>query len=109
MESLLDALPSPRKTEEKNFAPVSPLPVGQHQQDDGRRGVGHLALLVMRLPCSSFSAAWRWWPRSSASSNPAGAAGRIGHARAPLVEDQIQVGAQPVPTLLEGRDARCGC
>ena len=35
---------------------------------------------------------------------PAGAAGRIGHVRAPLIQDQVEAGAQPVPVLLEGRD-----
>src|ERR1035437_3253677 len=79
--------------------------------------------------CSSSSAACRSWPRSSPTSEttpggeaghqpigffplvvpaeqPAGAAGQIGHVRAPMIEDQLEAGAQPVPTLLEGCDAR---
>jgi hypothetical protein len=41
-----------------------------------------------------------------AAKQPAGAAGQIGHVPAPLVQDQVQAGAQPVPTLLDRRDAR---
>jgi hypothetical protein len=36
---------------------------------------------------------------------PTGAAGQIGDARVPLVEDQLEAGAQPVQALLERRDA----
>ena len=39
----------------------------------------------------------------------AGAAGQIGHARATLVEDQVQAGTQPIPAVLERCDARCAC
>jgi hypothetical protein len=31
---------------------------------------------------------------------PAGAAGGVGHVRPPLVQDQFEAGAQPVPALL---------
>ena len=41
-----------------------------------------------------------------AHQHPAGAAGGGGYVRAPLVKDHIQAGAQPIPALLEGRDAR---
>src|ERR1035437_3315462 len=34
------------------------------------------------------------------------AARQIGHVRAPLVEDQVQAGAQPIPAGLERRNAR---
>jgi len=34
-----------------------------------------------------------------------GAAGDGGHVRAPLIEDQIEAGAQVVPPLLQRRDA----
>ena len=40
--------------------------------------------------------------------HPARATGDIGHVRAPLLQDQIQAGAQPIPALLEGGDARAG-
>jgi hypothetical protein len=30
----------------------------------------------------------------------------MGHVRPPLVEDQVKAGAQPVPALLDRRDAR---
>ena len=40
-----------------------------------------------------------------AHQQPAGVAGQIGHVRAPLVEDQVKAGAQPVPALLERRGA----
>jgi hypothetical protein len=39
-----------------------------------------------------------------AHQQPAGAAGRIGHVRAPLVDHQIQAGTEPISALLEGRD-----
>jgi hypothetical protein len=43
-----------------------------------------------------------------ARQQPAGAAGQFGHVGAPLVEDQVEACAQPVPALLECRDARFG-
>ena len=39
---------------------------------------------------------------------PAGAPGQIGRVRAPLVQDQHEDGAHPIPALLERRDARVG-
>jgi hypothetical protein len=35
---------------------------------------------------------------------PAGAAGQIRHIGTPLVQDQVEAGAQPIPPLLEGCD-----
>jgi hypothetical protein len=89
---------------------------------EASRGLGSSATVSH---CSSSWAACRSWPRGSATtpgsmrvtSRPAhfpssrapataGAAGHIGHVRAPLVEDQIQAGAQAIPTLLERRDER---
>jgi len=55
--------------------------------DAGHQPVGFLALVA-------------------AYQQPAGAAGQIGHFRAPLIEDQTEAGAQPIPALLERRDAR---
>jgi hypothetical protein len=34
------------------------------------------------------------------------AARQIGHARSPLVEDQVEAGTQPIPALLQRCDAR---
>src|ERR1019366_3026224 len=44
-------------------------------------------------------------PCSRAPATPAGAAGQIGHVRSALVQDQIEAGTQPIPALLERRDA----
>ena len=41
-----------------------------------------------------------------AAQQPAGTPRDIGHFRAPLVKDQIQSGAQPIPAVLQRRDAR---
>jgi hypothetical protein len=41
-----------------------------------------------------------------AHQHPAGAAGRIGHVGTPLIEHEFQASAQPVPAILERRDAR---
>jgi hypothetical protein len=54
--------------------------------DAGHQPVGFLATVV-------------------AHQQPAGAAGQIGHVRAPLVEDQVQVPAEGIPALWEGCDA----
>jgi hypothetical protein len=37
--------------------------------------------------------------------HPAGAAGQIGHVRAPVVQEKLEADAQPVPALLERHDA----
>jgi hypothetical protein len=58
-----------------------------HGADAGHQPVGFLALVAAR--------------QQSARS-----AGQIGHVRAPLIDDQVEAGAQPVPALLERRDAR---
>jgi hypothetical protein len=108
------------------------LLVGQQQCAPDRclRGVDHLALLHHRLPLGQLLgslpllAAELGDQRDHAgvdaghqpiglalvvaAQHPAGAAGRIGHVRASLVEDQVQAGAQPIPAFLEGRDARAG-
>jgi hypothetical protein len=55
--------------------------------DAGQQPIGFLALIVR-------------------AEQTARAAGQIGHVRAPLVEDQVEAGAQAVPALLERRDAR---
>jgi hypothetical protein len=47
----------------------------------------------------------RFLPFVAAHQQRAGAAGQIGHVRAPLVEDQAQAGAQAIPTLLQRRNA----
>ena len=41
----------------------------------------------------------------AAHQQPTGAAGQIGHVGAPLIEEQLEAGTQPVPPLLERRDA----
>ena len=44
-------------------------------------------------------------PLVAAHQQPAGAARQIGHVSGPLIGDQVQAGAQAIPTLLERRDA----
>src|ERR1019366_5687659 len=107
------------------------LLVGQQQGEPDRRRRGSRGLdsstRVFHWPSSS--AAWRSWPRSSATSETtpgsiqvhqpigllplvaahqqsAGAAGRIGHVGTPLIEDQLEAGAKAIPAVLEGSDAR---
>jgi hypothetical protein len=40
-----------------------------------------------------------------AHQQPAGGAGQIGHVRAPLIEDQVEAGAEAIPPLLQRLDA----
>ena len=42
----------------------------------------------------------------AAHQQPAGGAGQIGHVRAPLLQDQIQAGPQPIPAFSERQNAR---
>jgi hypothetical protein len=42
---------------------------------------------------------------ASAPANRSRGGGQIGHVRAPLIEDQVEAGAQPVLAVLERRDA----
>jgi hypothetical protein len=55
-------------------------------------------------PCGS--PAGQFLPLVAAHQQPTGAAGHVDHVRASLLQDQIQAGAQAVPALSEGRDAR---
>src|ERR1035437_9834521 len=70
--------------------------------------LGHLGEVGLAPKCLCFhSVGKRRLPCiCSPAEQPTGADRQIGHVGASLVEDQVQAGTQPVPALLERRDAR---
>jgi hypothetical protein len=97
----------------------------QGERNRRRRRVEGLAFLDAGIRRSTSSAAWRSWPRSSASGETTAGSVRTTSLSAflplesrtsnplappadrpcPLIQDQVEAGVKPVPAHWEGRDA----